>query len=191
MKDQCHESCTTFEALSACLWKCRTVALQPDPRATVQLTFFVNVRERLQGGDNGLPQGYYGNAIVSAAAATTAKLLCTNPVSYASELIREAKNAVNDDYVKSVADLMVLKARPKLPILKNFLIADNTRLGFDEVDFGWGRPMFGGVVSVGYGVGYLVPHKRMEDRNGVLVALALPPLVMGKFQNEIRKMLRA
>lgn len=126
---------------------------------------------------------------MSVAAVTTAELLCTRPVGYAAELIREAKNSVNEDYIKSVADLMVLKGRPKWSILRNFLIADNTRLGLDEVDFGWGRPMFGGVVSVSYGVGYLVPHRRMEDRMGVLVALALPPIVMGKFQNEIREMI--
>ncbi|XP_019181637.1 PREDICTED: methanol O-anthraniloyltransferase-like [Ipomoea nil] len=190
IKDQCLENCTTFEALTACLWKCRTAALNPHPAATVKLTFLVNVRERLQGGTYELNRGYYGNTFVSVAAATTAELLCKNPVAYAAELIREAKNNVNEDYVKSVADLMVLKGRPKWSVLRNLLIADNTRLGLDEVDFGWGRPMFGGVVSVSYGVGYLVPHKRMEDINkGVLVALALPPIVMGKFQNEIREMI--
>ncbi|CAH9076218.1 unnamed protein product, partial [Cuscuta epithymum] len=30
--------CTTFEVVVACLWKCRTIGLQPDPNATVRVT---------------------------------------------------------------------------------------------------------------------------------------------------------
>nr|GLL44401.1 methanol O-anthraniloyltransferase-like [Ipomoea trifida] len=188
IKDQCPSS-TTFEALSACLWKCRTIALLPDPNSTVLLTIVVNIRERLQ--DSKLPLGYYGNAIVLAAAVTTAKLLCSNPISYAAKLIREAKNAVNDDYVKSTIDLMVTSGRPREAVLRNFLITDNSRFGYDDVDFGWGKPVIGGVYGVGYGVGFLVSHKMMEDTKGKLVALALPPLIMEKFQYELRKMTRA
>ncbi|XP_031097089.1 methanol O-anthraniloyltransferase-like [Ipomoea triloba] len=188
IKDQCPSS-TTFEALSACLWKCRTIALLPDPNSTVLLTIVVNIRERLQ--DSKLPLGYYGNAIVLAAAVTTAKLLCSNPISYAAKLIREAKNAVNDDYVKSTIDLMVTSGRPRGTVLRNFLITDNSRFGYDDVDFGWGKPVIGGVYGVGYGVGFLVSHKMMEDTKGKLVALALPPLIMEKFQYELRKMTRA
>nr|GMD78100.1 methanol O-anthraniloyltransferase-like [Ipomoea batatas] len=188
MKDQCPSS-TTFEALSACLWRCRTIALLPDPNSTVLLTIIVNIRERLH--DSKLPLGYYGNAIVLVSAVTTAKLLCSNPISYAAKLIREAKNTVNDDYVKSITDLMVTSGRPRGAVLRNFLITDNSRFGYDDVDFGWGKPIFGGVYGVGYGVGFLVSHKRMEDTKGKLVALALPPLIMGKFQYELRKMTRA
>nr|GMD76127.1 methanol O-anthraniloyltransferase-like [Ipomoea batatas] len=184
IKDQCPSS-TTFEALSACLWKCRTIALLPDPNSTVLLTIVVNIRERLQ--DSKLPIGYYGNAIVLAAAMTTTKLLCSNPISYATKLIREAKNAVNDDFVKSTIDLMVTSGRPRGAVLRNFLIIDNSRFGYDDVDFGWGKPVIGGV----YGVGFLVSHKMMEDTKGKLVALALPPLIMEKFQYELRKMTRA
>ncbi|VFQ63769.1 unnamed protein product [Cuscuta campestris] len=182
LKAQCPSS-TTFEALCACLWKCRVVALHPNPKSRVHLTFLVNVRgDRVLRGSNTLPLGYYGNAMVPIAATTTAYMLCSNPISYAAELIREAKRAVNDDYVKSLADL-----KPKRPVLDNFFVMDTTKIGFDEVDLGWGRPIFGGVVSALYGVGYLVPYKRVEDRKGVVVAVALPPITMGKFQKEIRK----
>ena len=47
--------CSTFDVLTACLWRCRTIALQLDPNQEVRVLFVVNTRGRLR---KLLPTGY-------------------------------------------------------------------------------------------------------------------------------------
>ncbi|XP_058189359.1 alcohol acyltransferase 16-like [Rhododendron vialii] len=55
-----HASATTFEVLTACLWRCRTRALVLDPNNTVRVSCLVNGRS-LPGLI--VPHGYYGYVI--------------------------------------------------------------------------------------------------------------------------------
>ncbi|KAK6289239.1 hypothetical protein POUND7_000780 [Theobroma cacao] len=70
----CH--CSTFEVLTACLWRCRTLALQFDPDEQVRLLCIVNVCSKFNPP---LPKGYYGNTIVHPVVVTIAGKLCQNP----------------------------------------------------------------------------------------------------------------
>nr|POE80394.1 benzyl alcohol o-benzoyltransferase [Quercus suber] len=71
---------STFEVLNVFLWRCRTIALSPDPEDQVRLIFMNNVRAILNPP---LPKGYYGNAYAISLAVTTAGELCENPLEYA------------------------------------------------------------------------------------------------------------
>ncbi|KAI3677119.1 hypothetical protein L1987_86739 [Smallanthus sonchifolius] len=51
--------CSTFKVLTACLWRCRTIALQPNPEDEMRLMTFVNARRKFNPR---IPLGYYGNA---------------------------------------------------------------------------------------------------------------------------------
>ncbi|QCD90945.1 shikimate O-hydroxycinnamoyltransferase [Vigna unguiculata] len=64
---------STFEVLSACLWKCRTIALGLKPNESVGLSPFITARGKL-----GLqvPNGYYGNAFAFPMALSRAGPLC-------------------------------------------------------------------------------------------------------------------
>lgn len=79
--------CTTFEVLSACAWRCYTIASRSNPKAKACLQFPV--------------------------ALTTVGELCQNPLGYALELIRDTKAVVTEDYMRSLADVMVIKRQPK------------------------------------------------------------------------------
>ena len=96
--------CSTFELLTACLWRCRTIAIQPDMDEKVRIICIVNARPKF---DPPLPTGYYGNAFAFPVAVTTAGKLCENPLGYALELVKKAKNDVTEEYMRSLADLMV------------------------------------------------------------------------------------
>ncbi|CAI9784699.1 unnamed protein product [Fraxinus pennsylvanica] len=175
--------CSRFDLITACLWKCRTNALNPsDPDEIVRLSICINVR-----GKPGLnvPTGYYGNAFVYPAAVSTARNLCTAPLSYAVQLIQNAKAQMSEEYIKSVADLMVIKKRPKYATVWNFIVSDITRLGFEKVDFGWGNAVYGGIASATSNISFYTNFKNSMGEDGVVVSICLPPLAVEKFKYEL------
>ncbi|XP_009759678.1 methanol O-anthraniloyltransferase-like [Nicotiana tabacum] len=181
-----HSQSTKFELLVAFLWKYRTIALGLHPEEIVRLTYIVNVRGKSLKFE--LPRGYYGNAFVAPAIVSKAGLLCSSPLLYAVELVKKVKDHMNEEYIRSVADLMVIKGRPELSKSWNFVVSDNRSAGFDEVDFGWGKPIFGGVPKAISFISFCVPVKNDKGEKGILIAISLPPLAMEKFQEVVYKM---
>ncbi|CAA3020402.1 methanol O-anthraniloyltransferase [Olea europaea subsp. europaea] len=135
-----------------------------------------------------LPAGYYGNAFTFPAAVSTARILCTSPLSYAIHLIQNAKAQMTEEYVKSVSDLMVIKKRPKYIASRNLIVPNFTLQGFDKVDFGWGNPIYGGIPFATSDFGVYTNFKNSKGEYGVVISLFLPPLALEKFKNEVKKM---
>ncbi|KAL2517339.1 HXXXD-type acyl-transferase family protein [Abeliophyllum distichum] len=179
--------CPRFDLITACLWKCRTIALNPaDPDEMVRVSIIINARGK-QGMPD-IPTGYYGNAFTYPAAVSKAGILCTSPLSYAVHLVQNAKAQMNDEYIKSVADLMVIKKRPKYIVNWNFIVSDITRIGFDKVDFGWDSPVYGGSTFAAPVLSFYNNFKNSNGEEGVVVPICLPPLAVEKFQYEVKKM---
>ncbi|XAR69224.1 Benzyl alcohol O-benzoyltransferase [Bertholletia excelsa] len=141
-------SCSAFDLLAAVLWRCRTVALRPDRKDVVHLLCSVSVKGRTQNGV-ALPSGYYGNAFVNPAIISEAGKLCSEPVGYAVELVREGRDRVDEEYVRSTADFLVVHRPPQAAAgtaAGSFVVSDTGAAGLGEVDFGWGKPVYGGPV---------------------------------------------
>lgn len=81
--------CSTFEVLSACLWRSRTRDLQLLAEQEVRFIFTLDGRVRF---DLPIPENFYKNAIILSCAKTTARELATKPLSFAVKLIRQEKN---------------------------------------------------------------------------------------------------
>nr|CAB3473072.1 unnamed protein product [Digitaria exilis] len=132
------------------------------------------------GGGGGIPRGYYGNAAVCSVAVSAAGALCANPVSYAVELVNKAKEEVDMEYIGSAADLIVLHVR-KAPAA--------------HLDFGWGRPVYGGPAEVGGDLAWVasyfvsVTNDRGEEL-GIAVPVCLPRPAMERFAEEMGKLLQ-
>ncbi|KAM7489481.1 hypothetical protein LguiB_026965 [Lonicera macranthoides] len=183
--------CSTFDVLTACLWRCRTIALQLDPDEEVRFLCLVNARGRL---DMWLPAGYYGNAFVIPAAISTVKKLSQNSLGYALELVMKAKSSVTTEYVRSVADLMVTRGRPPLQAAGSWLVSDFTRVGLRDVDFGWGKAVYGGMATGRVGdipglFNFFVPFRNNKGENVVVVPLCLPAAAMERFVKVLGSML--
>ncbi|GAV70647.1 Transferase domain-containing protein [Cephalotus follicularis] len=183
---------STFEVLTACLWRCRTIALQPDPTEEVRVICIVNARTKFNPP---LPIGYWGNLFAFPVALTTAGNLCQNPLGYAVDLVRKAKAEVDEEYMKSVADLMVIKGRPHFTVVRSYLVSDVTRAGFGEVDFGWGKAAYGGPAKGGVGAipgvaSFYIPYRNKKGENGIVVPICLPAIAMERFVKELDSMLK-
>ncbi|KAK7345262.1 hypothetical protein VNO77_15860 [Canavalia gladiata] len=179
--------CSNFEILTACIWRCRTMALQPDSDENVRVIFPVNVRAKF---DPPLPSGYYGNAVASPVAVTTARKLCENPLGYALELVRKTKADVTEEYMRSVADLMVLKGRPHFTVVRTYFVSDVTSIGFREVNFGWGKAVYGGPAKGGVGAipgvsSFFIPFKNAKGEEGLVIPFCLPSEAMDRFVKEL------
>ncbi|XP_015897302.3 alcohol acyl transferase 1 allele RGa-like [Ziziphus jujuba] len=180
-------TCSRFELITACIWKCRTLALNLDPKEVVQVTCAFNGRGKNFGLN--LPLGYYGNAVFFLNAISMAGVLCKNPLGYALELLKKARSKMDEDHIRSVTNFIVTKNPPGYKIKRNFIISDLTKVGFAEVDLGWGCAEFAGNPGSYPMVTHYKHHKSNNVDYGIIVPICLPLLDMKRFKDELKKMI--
>nr|ACT82248.1 alcohol acyltransferase [Vasconcellea cundinamarcensis] len=185
---------TTSEVLTAYLWRCYTIALQPDPEEEMRVICVVNSRTKLNPP---LPTGFYGNGIAFPAAISQAKKICENPFGYTLQLVKQTKVDVTEEYMRSAADLMAMKGRPHFTVVRRYMVSDVTRAGFGLVDFGWGRPepVYGGPAKGGVGpipgvTSFFVPFKNRKGEKGIVVPTCLPTPAMERFAKLMNEILQ-
>nr|XP_043628253.1 benzyl alcohol O-benzoyltransferase-like [Erigeron canadensis] len=181
---QHHKTCSDFEVLTTCLWRCRVIALQLDPEEETRIIFAVNTRTKFSPP---LPMGYYGNCFAYAIAICTVFDLLNKPFSNALEIVMKAKSSVNEEYMRSLADLLVIKGRPNLTVLQHYVVTDVTRARFDVVDFGWGKADYGGPGATGLvDSSFYLPYTNTKGEFGIMVPIYLPNVAMEKFVKELK-----
>lgn len=119
------------------------MALDLPPSLPVKLLFSVNARSKLKPG---LPRGFYGNGFVLACAESLVEQLVRSNGYYSVKLVKEAKESVNNEKVRSVIDL--LEERKMIPDLSaSLVISQWAKLGLEDLDFGEGRPLHMGPLT--------------------------------------------
>ncbi|KAL6851440.1 hypothetical protein ACP4OV_020373 [Aristida adscensionis] len=188
LPEQLCKTSTIFEMLAAVTWKCRTAALRYAADHRVRIMFTSNSRGRWKR-DPPIPEGFYGCALVFPVAETTAGELCGGPLSYALELVREAKFGVSDEYVKSTVDLIASRDWPPLVVDRTFVVSDITSIGEDKLDFGWGKRAGGGIPLAGdimsKLLSYFMKCKNADGEDCIVVPMYLPHFAMDKFTADI------
>ncbi|KAK1692836.1 hypothetical protein QYE76_009533 [Lolium multiflorum] len=182
------DTATSFEVLTASLWRARTEALEIPPGQDAWLVFIANFRAY---PELSLPAGYYGNACVPPTAVTDAATLRHGSIGDAVALVRQAKATVTAEYVRSTLDVLVLRGRPCLAVHNVFAVSDNRHAGFSRVDFGWGKPVYGGPADTIFGVGFFVAAKDRDGKDAVVVPIVLPRSAMDRFAAEVGKLCKA
>ncbi|XP_024982701.1 benzyl alcohol O-benzoyltransferase-like [Cynara cardunculus var. scolymus] len=185
------QRCSTFEVIAACVWRCRTIALQFDPNEEMRFLFPFNARDKLNPR---LPVGYYGNAFILPSVVSTAGDLSIKPLSHVLELVTKAKALVSEGYVRSTIDLMAIKGRPLLTVPRSYILSNVARLGFSEIDFGWGKAAYGGPATGGIDAipglfNFYMHWTNQKGESGVLVPMYLPKAAIERFVKELNNML--
>ncbi|TVU31424.1 hypothetical protein EJB05_23108, partial [Eragrostis curvula] len=187
-------SCTRFELLTAAIWRCRTAAWGGQHGTAgkrARLSFTANIRRRWEG----IPPGYYGNALVYHVVDVAAGELCERPLAHAVELVREAKKDTTEEHVRSTVDfLAAMRALAadggggKPPLAydeETFMVSDWTRLGEDGLDFAWAERVAGGVAKLVVPLSYYGTCRSKDGDELVVVSVLLPGQVMERFEKEM------
>lgn len=177
---------TTFETLSAHLWRKVTAArgraaAGDDPSRRTALNVTVNGRARLVGSD-ALPGGFFGNAVLTASSGTTARGLARGTLADAAALVRAGVRARDARYFQSFIDFGALHAGEELvPTVgdeDNVLLPDVAadswlHLELHRLDFGCGGRLVGILPAHSPldGVVVLIPSLRKEGGVDVFVSL--------------------
>jgi len=113
--------------------------------------------------------------------------LTERPLSFAVNLINQAKKIVDDGYVRSEIDMMELKGRPAPTMVGTFMISDNTKVDFAGVDFGWGKSEYGGpAVGAIPGISCLISvHSTTSGIERINVPICLPTTAIQTFKQEL------
>lgn len=157
---------TSFEVVTAHIWRSWARSLNLPPNQTLKLLFSVNVRNRVKPS---LPSGYYGNAFVLACAQASVEDVAEKGLGFATMLVKRAKDRVDDEYVRTVVET-VSQSRACPDSVGVLIVSQWSRLGLDRVDFGIGRPVNVGTVCCDRYC-LLLPVHDMSDAVKVMVAL--------------------
>lgn len=146
LKENAKMKCSSFEAIVAHLWRARTKAVFDNPNDVSSVLFAVDIRSKMSPP---LPHGFMGNAVISASASARVVDIDEKPFSFCVEKVREAIERVTDEYVRSVIDWLEVHKGVPSTANGNFYVSAWWKLPFYELDFGYGKPVYGGPVVSG------------------------------------------
>ncbi|KAJ0263053.1 hypothetical protein HA466_0034820 [Hirschfeldia incana] len=191
------ESFTTYEILSACIWKSRSRALNLDLEKIAALCIVVGIRHVL---DPPLPEGYYGNSIIDVYIELTTRELYESSISDIVKLVKKAKKKAYDkSYVEEVLRNMerMIKEDVKFDEVVDGLLfmTDMRNLAvFGSMDFGWKEPVnIKGLMfqESANNMGMILAPSKLDPsmESGVRVVMTLPRDAMAKFKQELDAMM--
>uniref|UniRef100_A0ACD5UGH5 Uncharacterized protein n=1 Tax=Avena sativa TaxID=4498 RepID=A0ACD5UGH5_AVESA len=133
--------CSGFDIVIAKLWQCRTRAIgDAAPGADVKLCFFASARHVLK-----LEPGYWGNAIFPVKVSAPAEKVAGSSVVELVGVVREAKRHMAEECLSWAEN----RTGGRDPFQMTFdyesvYVSDWSKLGFSDVDYGYGTPMTAG-----------------------------------------------
>ncbi|CAH9072970.1 unnamed protein product [Cuscuta epithymum] len=179
---------TSFNVITAHIWRCK--ALSCDVENNIErlstVLFAVDIRSRLNPP---LPPSYAGNAVLTAFATAKCGELEEGPFWKTVQMVYEGAARVTDEYARSAIDWgEMYKGFPN----GEFLVSSWWKLGFEGVEYPWGKPKYSCPV-VYHRKDIILLFPDIEDQSKgmsvVNVLVALPPKEMETFHSLFHKFL--
>lgn len=131
---------STFQSLSAHIWRHVTQARELKPEDYTVYTVFADCRKRV---DPPMPESYFGNLIQAIFTVTAAGLLLVNPPEFGASTIQKAIEAHDAKAIEKRNSEW--EHAPKIFQYKDagvncVAVGSSPRFRIYEVDFGWGKP---------------------------------------------------
>ncbi|CAJ1953425.1 unnamed protein product [Sphenostylis stenocarpa] len=178
---------TGFNAITAHIWRCKALSCDDDgnnnPNRSSTILYAVDIRSRL---DPPLPKSYTGNAVLTAYATATCREIEQWPFMRLVQMVCEGASRMTNEYARSIIDWgEINKGYPNGEVL----VSSWWRLGFEEVDYPWGKPKYCcPVVYHRKDIVLLFPPVD-GGGDGVSIIVALPPKEMERFYGLFNKFL--
>jgi hypothetical protein len=186
------------EVLGAYVWRSRFRALKLNSDGKAVFSLAVGIRNRLNSSP--LPDGYYGNAFVSANVVLMGgELNEVLPLSKVAKLIKESKKvASNREFIMN--SLVIFEKFRRLNIKMeacgaSTILTDWRQLGFlqeEEVDIGGAKEAVNFIavplnIFANVDLCLFLPPSKVDPstKGGVRVLVSLPRAAMAKFQEEM------
>ncbi|KAI3677122.1 hypothetical protein L1987_86742 [Smallanthus sonchifolius] len=95
---------------------------------------------------------------------------------HALELVMKAKSEVTEEYMRSIADLMVIKGPPNFTNVRSYLVSDVRHVGLHDFDFGWGKAVYAGPDF--HVASFYTRYINNKGESGIVVPIWLPRLAI-------------
>ncbi|KAL5701384.1 shikimate O-hydroxycinnamoyltransferase [Ranunculus cassubicifolius] len=158
---------TTYEVLVSHIWRCACKARRLLDDQETKMSIATDGRTRLCPM---LPPGYLGNAVFHMTPMSTSGDLISNPLLYTVKKIRGSILQSNNEYIRSAIDSLekhnISSLDPDRFQSPNMGVTNWYSLRLYDADFGWGRPIYVGPVTiVSEGLGFILPNPTTKDRS--------------------------
>ncbi|KAG8366013.1 hypothetical protein BUALT_Bualt17G0032000 [Buddleja alternifolia] len=170
---------TSFNAVAALIWRCKALSVDTEKDRISTLLCAVDIRSRLNPP---LPPSYCGNAVLNAYASSKCLELEVAPFSELVGMVSNGTERVTDEYIRSTLDwIEINKGVPN----GEYFISSWWRLGFEEVVYPWGKPIYSfPLMNQNKYICFLLPPDADDVIVNVLVTL--PAKEMERFQSLFR-----
>ncbi|KAJ4819691.1 HXXXD-type acyl-transferase family protein [Rhynchospora pubera] len=176
-------SISTFQALSALLWRCITRARRLPIEQNTTCRFPIQNRTRLQPA---LSPNYFGNSLHITGTTTTAGQLLGNNLGWAAWLVHETVSNHTDSAIRDlVHEYMQNPYMNKIrDYIHGIIISSSPRFDMYSCDFGWGKAL-----AVRSGIsnkfdGKLTAYPGWEGEGSVDIEVCLSPECMSALEKD-------
>ncbi|PIA51694.1 hypothetical protein AQUCO_01100514v1 [Aquilegia coerulea] len=129
------EICSTFEVVTASIWRFRTRAIDLEKHTNVTLAFGEDVRQLL---DPPLPEGFYGNCFFPVVVRVSSGWLTEASNAEVVKLIKDAKARLPTEFTKWLKSDEMDDSFAYSLNYTTLIMSPWHKVGFNQVDCGWG-----------------------------------------------------